>query len=297
MLTIDFDDVRAHVLGTLHYRSEYLWMPGLAQLLSRVVWHHLETHIGLSRSSYGTARLLLRNPAGVRRIVARCSTDANRRLLGGDGDISVEVLPSYIARQVAATKVRFMDVDGIVNTISYQLEEACSVLSLVPTAWPTVCTLVRSLHLIDSNSDETDVSFSDPSIPFSVFISIPKTWSQVAALRVAESLLHEAMHLQLTLVEQVVPLVQPDQGMYYSPWRQDHRDSESILQALYVFAVIRSFLSRIPAWRHSTAVSDYLANRIAQIDRQIAQLQYFRECDELTPTGAALVSQLIDTSD
>ena len=182
------------------------------------------------------------------------------------------------------------------ETVAHQLEEAISFLNFVPTIWPTVSTLVRSLHVIEPVEDEVDVSFSDPTVPFSIFVSVPRMWSEVAALRVAEAILHETMHLQLTLVERVVPLVVPQQAMYYSPWRDEQRDSEGILQALYVFGVIRSFLRLMPV-RWPSPVHDHVANRLAQIDCQIEQGRYFLECDELTPDGAALVARLLDIAD
>ena len=182
------------------------------------------------------------------------------------------------------------------ETVAHQLEEAIAFLNLVPTVWPTVTTLVRSLHIIDPVEDEIDISFSDPAIPFSIFVSVPRMWSQVAALRVAEAILHEAMHLQLTLVERVVPLAVPQRTMYYSPWRDEQRNSEGILQALYVFSVIRSFLKLIPV-RWPSPVYDHAANRLAQIDCQIEQARDFQECDELTPDGTALVARLLDIAD
>ena len=105
------------------------------------------------------------------------------------------------------------------------------------------------------------------------------------------------MHLQLTLVERLVPLVLPQRTMYYSPWRDEQRNSEGMLQALYTFSVIRSFLSVIPLPRWPSPVSDHVANRITQISCQIEQAQDFRECDELTPDGAALVARLLDITD
>ena len=214
----------------------------------------------------------------------------------GSGGIPIEILPPDIARQIAGHEIKFLDADTVAGTVAHQLEEALSLLSLVPTVLPTVCTLVRSLHVIDPAGDETDVSFSDPALPFSVFVSVPKVWSEVAALRVAEGILHEAMHLQLTLVERVVSLVVPQRLMYYSPWRGENRDSEGILHALFTFAVIRSFLAEMPVWRASPA-KDHVADRIAQITLQVEQTQDFRECDELTPDGAALVSRLLDIAD
>ncbi len=229
-------------------------------------------------------------------IVARCGAGPNRGADADDGEIPVEILPDDLARQVAGHDVRFLDTNRVVGTVAHQLEEALSVLNLVPTVWPTVSTLVGSLHIIDPGGDETDVSFSDPAVPFSVFVSVPPTWSEVAALRVAEAILHEAMHLQLTLVERVVPLVLPNSGLYYSPWRNERRNSESILQALYAFCVISSFLRAILVQRPSST-NDYLTERIAQIDCQIKQAQEFRECDELTRDGATLVAKLLDFAD
>ena len=271
-------------------------MPGLAEPLSRVAWNQLECDIGMTHASYGTTRLLRRNPKGERLIVAKCNGGSNRGAYTGAGGIPIEILPPDIARQVAGNDVRFLDEHKVVGTVAHQLEEALSLLDLVPTVLPTVCTLVRSLHIIDPIGDETDVSFSDPALPFSVFVSIPRKWSEEAALRVAEAVLHEAMHLQLTLVERVVPLVVPQRIMYYSPWRDEERNSEGILQALFVFGVIRSFLKVLPV-RWPSPVNDYVADRIAQINCEIEQAQDFRECNELTPDGVALVTRLLDFED
>ena len=294
MQTVDVNEIRAHVRTALHNRSEALWMPGLAEPLSEVAWNQLEHDIGMTHSSYGTARLLHRNPEGVRLVVAQCTGGANRGVVSSGG-IPIEILPPDIARQVAGNEVFFLDAHQVAGTVVHQLDEALSFLNLVPTVWPTIWTLVRSLHIIDPGGDDTDVSFSDPDLPFSVFVSVPRTWSEVAALRVAEAVLHEAMHLQLTLVERVVTLVLPQRSTYYSPWRDEQRSSEGILQALYTFSVIRSFLRVIPLPRRPNPVSNHVASRIEQIGCQIEQAEGFRECDELTPDGAALVARLLDT--
>ena len=296
MLTVDINEIRAQVRIALHDRSEAPWMPGLAEPLSRVAWNQLESGIGITHASYGTARLLLRNPRGVRLVVAQCNGGSNRVAPTGAEGIPIEILPPDIAQQVVGHDVRFLESHRVEGTVARQLEEALSLLDLVPTVLQTVCTLVRSLHIIDPSGDDTDVSFSDPALPFSAFVSVPRTWSEVAALRVAEAVLHEAMHLQLTSVERVVPLVVPQRNMYYSPWRDEERNSEGILQALYVFGVIRSFL-RLISVRSSSSVNNYVADRIARINCEIEQAQHFRECNELTPDGVALVTRLVDSED
>ena len=271
-------------------------MPGLADPLSRVAWNQLECDIGMTPTSYGTARLLRRNPRGERLVLSKCLGGSNRGACIGAGGILIEMLPPDIARQVAGHDVRLLDEHKVVGTVTHQLGEALSLLDLVPTVLPTVCTLVRSLHILDPIGDETDVSFSDPTLPFSIFVSVPRQWSEVAALRVAEAILHEAMHLQLTLMERVVPFVISQRKLYYSPWRDDPRNSEGILQALYVFGVIRSYL-RVLSVRWSSPVNNYVADRIAQINCEIEQAQHFRECNELTPDGVALVTRILDSED
>ncbi len=206
----------------------------------------------------------------------------------------MEVLTAGVAQQVTDGDVRLLDFQSKARTVPYQLDEALSLLDLVPTVWPTVCQLVKSLHVIDPGGDEIDVSISNPSLPFSIFLSVPPTRSEIVALRIAEAILHESMHLHLTLIAQTAPLVQSRGKMYYSPWRDEERNAEGILQALYVFGVIRSFYVVAPSW-WSAEVTCYVADRRAQIDSQIEQAQLFKECDELTSDGAALVARLLDS--
>ena len=199
-----------------------------------------------------------------------------------------------MVRQITDSEVQLLSTHPIVGGVANNLGEALFLLNLVPTVWPTVCQLVRALHVIDPGDNDIDVSFSDPSVPFSVFVSVPPRRSETVILRIAEAILHESMHLHLTLISRILPLVQPEGRMQYSPWRGEERDSEGILQALYVFSVIRSFLTLLLTTRSKEA-DDHVSDRIEQIERQIGQARSFRECDELTPEGAALVTRLLDT--
>ena len=292
---MDISDIREYVRTALRNDAEPLWFPRLATPLVRVAWDRLQREIGLSPYSYSTKRLLLRDPIAEHHIAARC-----RPTSGQDGDdilgvIPVEILTAEVVRRITDGDVRLLDSHSIAGTVAHQLSEALSLLDLVPTVWPTVCQLVRALHVIDSGDDDIDVSFSDPSMPFSVFISVPPTQSEIAILRIAEAILHESMHLQLTLVSQVVPLVRPQGKTSYSPWRDEERDSEGILQALYVFGVLRSLFALSPTW-WSAEANEYVSNRRKQIESQIGRAQHFRECDELTPDGIVLVSRLFDMS-
>ena len=50
------------------------------------------------------------------------------------------------------------------------------------------------------------------------------------------------MHLQLTLLDTVEPLVGTSGTCGYSPWKQEIRPVEGLLHGIYVFAVIHQTL-------------------------------------------------------
>ena len=286
-------DTKEYVRITLKNEAEPLWFPRLTEPVTRVAWERLHRDIGLNPKSYSTTRLLLRDPKAEHEIVAYCKPRSEQEKDGTLGGIPVESLAADLVRQITDSEVQLLDSCSASGIVAHQLDEALSLLDLVPTLRPTVCRLVKALHVIEPGDNDTDVSFSDPAVPFSIFVSVPPTASETGTLRVAEAILHEAMHLHLTLIAQIVPLVEPRGRMRYSPWRGEERDSEGILQALYVFSVIRSFFAMLPR-SPSYECGDHASDRMQQIDSQIRQAKDFRGCEELTPPGAALVARLLD---
>ena len=192
--------------------------------------------------------------------------------------IQVEVLPPAISQMVDDGDINFLAIERISPDTIFCLDEALTFLNNVPTIGPTVYALVKSLHILESSTDDIDVSCSNPLVPFSICVSLPNTWTDIAVVRVAESILHEAMHLQLTLVERIVPLVLSQKNRHYSPWRDDWRDAQGILHALYVFGVIHAFLTRIPQEELAEAVKSYLSDRLSMISSQIEQIRPFQTC-------------------
>jgi len=209
--------------------------------------------------------------------------------------IPVELLPEDLARRCAGPDVRFFEAEEIHRGGVFGcVEEALEILGGVPTMLSTVGSLVRALHLIDPANDEVDISFSEPGLPFSAFISVPGPSAGAGALRVAEALLHEAMHLQLTLVEAIVPLVKHTEGTYFSPWRNEYRTAQGVLHALYVFRVIDTFLGSAPFKGPALAPSRcHTAERRATIASQVQKIRDFRTCADLTADGTAFVDRLL----
>jgi hypothetical protein len=286
------DELAARVRQALCDTSAPLWLPGLTVNLVDAAWRKLGDDVGLTRASYGTARVLRQDPREIRRVIVSLE---NSSLEGTQCDaIPVELLPEDLALQWAGPEVRFFGAGEILDGVFVRVEQALEVLGAVPTVLSTVCSLIRALHLINPVDDEVDISFSEPSLPFSVFVSVPGSGAVAGALRVAESLLHEAMHLQLTFVEAVVPLVTPTERTYFSPWRNEYRTVQGVLHALYVFRVIDAFLSALPFDGPAFASLRHHARaRRATIARQVQEIRDFRTCADLTPDGAAFVARLL----
>lgn len=287
------DDLAARVRVALRETTAPPWLPRLTADLADTAWRKLGGDLRLSPASYGTARVLRQDPGAIRRVAM--SFDVPSPDVVESDAIPVELLPEDLAHRCAGPEVRFFEAEEFLEAgVSICVEEALEILCAVPTVLPTVCSLVRALHLIDTADDEIDVSFSEPGLPFSAFVSVPGPAAVAGALRVAEAILHEAMHLQLTLVEAIVPLVTPTERTYFSPWRREYRTAQGVLHALYVFRVVDAFLGAVSFEGPALAPSRrHARDRRTTITRQVRQIRDFHECADLTAEGAAFVDRLL----
>ncbi len=236
---------------------------------------------------------MLGNPDAHCIIIGYLSFHAGNRVYDASS-IKIELLAEDITRKYQKDGVIFYSVEEINDTkVLDCLADAIEILNRVPTLAATVSMLAKSLHVIKPKDNNHDVSFSEPHIPFSVFVSVPFKRRQNDALRVAEGILHEAMHLQLTFVEQIIPLVKHGGETYYSPWRGECRTAQGVLHALYVFQVIDQFLEHLISTSSFDKCTNYMHNRRKQISEQIAQVYSFQHCPDLTLEGQALVRRLV----
>lgn len=284
----------ARVRLALRDTSALPWLPGIAADLADAAWRTLGNDLGLTRSSYGTTRVLRGEPGEARTVAMLLEIAVPKE--ANSVAIAVELLPEDLARHCAGPEVRFFVPEEILGThVSDFVVEALGILGGVPTLLPTVCSLIAALHLIDSQDDEIDISFSEPGLPFSAFVSVPGPHAVVGALRVAEAILHEAMHLQLTLAEAIVPLLKAPSGKkFYSPWRNEYRTAQGVLHALYVFRVIDTFLGSACFEGPALALMrSHAGERRATIARQIGEIRDFRKCADLTVDGVTFVDRLL----
>jgi HEXXH motif-containing protein len=78
------------------------------------------------------------------------------------------------------------------------------------------------------------------------------------------------MHLQLSLLDAVEPLVDRTSSSGYSPWKQEIRPIEGLLHGLYVFAVIHQTLGNLADLQ--PANRPYCAKRCNAIQSEVGLL-------------------------
>ena len=243
--------------------------------------------------NYGTARMIRGSCNAPREVVAYVripwGTDSHQ--------VPVELLPEEIAEVYERLGLRLADSSSSRSLIVTEtIEDAASRFILqMPGLAASVASLTRVIHVLVSSHDDYDTSHSDPALPFSVFISVPFSRRADAPLRVAESLIHETMHLQLSLLERLVPLIDPTLPSVktYSPWRGTYREAGGILHALYVFRVIEQFWAVIARNNLDTLSTRFAASRRAQIEVEIKEIADFQHSPSLTHAGRSLVSHLL----
>jgi|GEM_PF-655600 len=288
------DDLAERIKASIEDPNSELWFPDLTADLVARAWDILQRDTGLTSNRYGTERALSRSISAPRDIVAHLQTCPSACTAAPT--ISIEALTPESAIKYLEQGVMFYSAEETLpSTILLCLEDALAIINQVPSLMRTVASLVRSLHVIKPEDSDHDVSFSEPHVPFSIFVSVPEERIANDALRVAEAIVHEAMHLQLTLIEKVISLVGSTTSKYYSPWKKDYRDSRGVLHAVYVFSVVDQFLA---VWNPMvTSESDlgkYTKGRRHQIRKQMADLQSFRVCSDLTTAGAFLAQTLLN---
>lgn len=166
-------------------------------------------------------------------------------------------------------------------------------VAAAPNLKATVAAYLRCVHVLQPPGVDVDVSYSDPDVPFSVFVSIPCP-GRHAALRLAESLVHECMHLHLTLIEAVLPLVAHVRASTFSPWMGRPRPLRGVLHGLYVFSAVGAFLrilERGGSLRPEEAA--FAARRRRQIAGEVGQVDHPALAAGLTGDGKVLVERLL----
>jgi HEXXH motif-containing protein len=172
------------------------------------------------------------------------------------------------------------------------LRDAEDLLSIAPRLELSVRAGVDEIVLLKARPD-FDISHSEPRWPQTVFVSVPSRADQVNALRAAENIVHEAMHLQLTLLENADPLVDNERSKMTSPWRGEPRHLRGVLHGFYVFTCIAAFFDNLGASGVLTAEgTHHVGRRQTQIAEELSQVDREQLASGLTVGGRSLLQGL-----
>ena len=208
---------------------------------------------------------------------------------GGELRLRLEFLGHQQAKGLLAKGLNLYEFEDLKETDCLQtLSEALTLVAQVPSLSQSIQMLVKSTHLLRPDEPTMDTSFSEPRLPFSIFVSVPPGRIEDDASRVAEAIVHEAMHLQLSLVERQIPLIGNFRLATFSPWRGEIRDASGLLHALYVFRVIFDWLALMGA-----QIPRYASRRRREIDQQVLGVDWPCLRPALTPAGTALLDRLL----
>ena len=179
------------------------------------------------------------------------------------------------------------------NMLVGVLRLACTLIGeiSIPLFYSTRA-LLRSIHIVESVAPDSDVSFSLPHFPHSIFLSIPPSDNSDAVPRLAESIIHEVMHLQLSLVERIYPLTlhNADLEHAYSPWLNIRRPIDGIIHGLFVFRALEDFWSQVCVAKRN-GVLEFAENRVEDINNQCSVIKP-KKYESLTRFGQDLFLRL-----
>lgn len=198
------------------------------------------------------------------------------------------------AQRLAAIGIKVREQFDCVE-IASALKEVDSLLRIDSGIRSSVQSLVLSIHMIESQGPDYDSSFSDPEIPFSIFVSVPQIGAASRTVRLMEGIVHEAMHLQLSAFERESPIVfEGEDESWFSPWKKSPRKLGGILHGMYVFHTLAFVYSALIDGGALDAVdADFAGGRIENIIDELRLLQGVEESPALTAAGATLASAIL----
>ncbi|WP_367158798.1 HEXXH motif-containing putative peptide modification protein [Mesorhizobium sp.] len=192
-------------------------------------------------------------------------------------------MPSNLLSALHGEGLRPASVDGVAG----RLEAVDSLLRQVPDLARIVSRNVRSIHPLAAEPGY-DVSHSQPRWRARIFVSFPERQDQIGELRLAESVVHEAMHLHLTNEESRIAFVARSSDTLYSPWMGTLRSVQGVLHGLFVFYCIGTFLLRVTENRLlADDACRYIRGRLADIRQEIFEVDFAALEGALTPHGVA----------
>ena len=264
-----------------------IWDFKSTRSLVSLKWLALKSVLSLTPSTYNTAGVLHKTENSLINRIEIIKTD-NRP------PIFIEDKSELLSQFYSQNDLNVLSREDFLKeeTVS-KVKLALNLFKHVPSLHESIFELVRSIQIVRQPDADVDISHSDPQIPFSIFISICRDKSEISNLRVAESILHEAMHLKLTLLESVFPIVEENNSeTYYSPWRNKQRPLRGVFHGIFVFRAIYDFFTLLQEGDHIVSIK-YIEKRKREISEEFHHLKDFHLCNGLTTEGVNLITSLL----
>lgn len=270
------------ILNFLNIDCQNLWFPGMAEVIDQ----HAVSLGWIRVQDYSTSEFITDGKECP--IILSTVLASN----GGLMSIRIEHMTSSLQDKFLANGIRFLTPSDINTYQSIKIiQDSLNFINSNPTLARTIKILSKTTHFIKSENSAYDLSYSDPKIPFSIFVSMASYCSD-GALRLSESIIHESMHVQLSLIERCIDLVESSKNKYYSPWKKEMRPASGILHAVYVFSVIWQWLENLPK---TPANEIYVNNRRTQIKFELSQIDVNSCSQDLTSMGQRILFLAINS--
>jgi HEXXH motif-containing protein len=176
------------------------------------------------------------------------------------------------------------------------IQRAGILIQCVPSLERVVVECVRELIVLHAPDERHDVSHSEPRWPNLIFVSLPE-FTPVGDVRLAESIVHEAMHLNLSIFERHTKVVGKDRQLF-SPWRLGPRPAAGVLHGIYVFASLLRFFEILQTKDGiSPEQSEHITRRRTRILEECSQIPRTELWNSLTSDGRIIVQRVFKTLD
>ena len=173
------------------------------------------------------------------------------------------------------------------------LFRAEKIILQVSDLWAVVTSTVAGIAPLSNVEDAFDVSHSEPWLENTILLSFPPR-GPLTGLRLAEGVVHEAMHICLSKYEEFMPLVK-SLDLMFSPWRSAPRETGGVLHGLYVFSCVGQFIQQLLAIGELSIIErKHACGRLREIDRDIAKINDEQLVGNLTTEGRALANALLN---
>lgn len=171
--------------------------------------------------------------------------------------------------------------------------------SCIEQAWATLVSHHRTTAQALARVVTTLVPLFEPRIDHPISAASGWAWGAVALslppdpFSLAETLVHEFRHLILSAVEDIATLIEgDDDGLFYSPWRNDPRSISSLLQASYAFSGVIAF------WQEYRHAKSRALRRRAELAFALGRfnvleaINLLRDSNSLTSTGLFFIERM-----